>query len=55
MRCRRGNLSGEKCKYGPAGATATPSSLAALKYRMVYLSGNGLLRLSSKVSYGEQH
>ena len=34
--------------YGPADATATPSSLAPLKSRMVYLSGAGLLRLSWK-------
>jgi len=27
---------------GPADATATPSSLASLKSRMVYLSGAGL-------------
>jgi len=28
--------------YGPADATATPSSLAPVKSRMVYLSGAGL-------------
>jgi len=27
--------------YGPADATATPSSLAPVKSRMVYLSGAG--------------
>jgi len=38
MRCWRGCLSGVRCKwfaYGPADATATPSSLASLKSRMV--------------------
>jgi len=34
--------------YGPADATATPSSLASVKSRMVYLSGAGLPRLSWK-------
>jgi len=34
--------------YGPADATATPSSLASVKSRKVYLSGAGLLRLSWK-------
>ena len=34
--------------YGPADATATPSSLASLKSRMVYLSGAGLSRLPGK-------
>ena len=34
--------------YGPADATATPSSLAPVKSRMVYLSGAGLPRLSWK-------
>jgi len=46
-----GYLSGARCKwfaYGPADATATPSSLAPLKSRMVYLSGAGLPRLSWK-------
>jgi len=33
---------------GPADATATPSSLAAVKSRMVYISGAGLPRLSWK-------
>ena len=32
--------------YGPADATATPASLAAVKSRMVYLSGAGLPKLS---------
>ena len=47
----RGYLSGVWCKwfaYGPADATATPSSLASVKSRMVYLSGAGLPRLSWK-------
>ena len=38
-------LSGARCKciaYRPADATATPSSLAPVKSRMVYLSGAGL-------------
>jgi len=38
MRCWCGYLSGASCKlsaYGPADATATPSSLASLKSRMV--------------------
>jgi len=34
--------------YGPADAIATPSSLALLKSRMVYLSGTGIPRLSWK-------
>jgi len=34
--------------YGPADATATPSSLALVKSRMVYLSGASLPRLSWK-------
>ena len=34
--------------YGPADATATPSSLGPVKPRMVYLSGAGLHRLSWK-------
>jgi len=41
----RGYLSGVRCKwfaYGPADATATLSSLAPVKSRMVYLSGGGL-------------
>jgi len=47
----RGYLSGARCKlfaYGPTDATATPSSLAPVKPRMVYLSGAGLPRLSWK-------
>jgi len=39
-----GYLSGARCKwfaYGPADATVTPSSLASLKSRVVYLSGAG--------------
>jgi len=46
-----GYLSEVTCKwfaYGPADATATPSSLAPVKSRMVYLSGVGLPRLSWK-------
>jgi len=34
--------------YGPADATATPSSLASVKSTMVYLSRAGLPRLSWK-------
>jgi len=34
--------------YGPADVTATPSSVAPVKYRMVYLYGTGLPRLSWK-------
>jgi len=48
--CRK--LSGEVLvwlfPYGPANATTTPSSLAPVKSRMVYLSGAGLPRLSGK-------
>jgi len=36
------------CIYGPADVTATLSSLAPVKSRMVYLSVAGLLRLSWK-------
>jgi len=46
-----GCLSVVRCKwfaYGPADATATPSSLAAVKSRIIYLSGAGLPRLSWK-------
>jgi len=46
-----GYLSGARCAndlHGPADATATPSSLASLKSRMVYLSGAALSRLSWK-------
>jgi len=48
-----GYLSGVRCKwfaYGPADATVTPSSLASLKSRLVYVSGTGLPRLSWKES-----
>jgi len=48
VRYWHGYLSGMRCKwfaYGPADATATPSSLAPVKSRMVYLSGAGLPRL----------
>jgi len=38
----------ERGAYGPADVTATPSSLAPVKSRMVYLSGAGLSRLSWK-------
>jgi len=51
VRDRHGYLSGVRCKwfaYGPADATDTPSSLAPVKSRMVYLSGTGLSRLSRK-------
>ena len=34
--------------YGPADATAAPSSVAPVKSRMVYLSGDSLPRLSWK-------
>jgi len=47
----RGYLSGVWCKWfahGPADATATPSFLASVKSRMVYLSDAGLPRLSWK-------
>ena len=46
-----GYLSRARCKwfaYGPADAIATPSSLAPVKSRMVYLSDAGLPRLSWK-------
>jgi len=49
VRYWHGYLPGARCKwfvYGPADATATPSSLAPVKSRMVYLSGVGLPRLS---------
>jgi len=48
MRYWRGHLSGARCKwfaYGTADATATPSPLAPVKSRMVYLSGAGIPRL----------
>jgi len=44
-------LSGARCKwfaYGPADATATPSSLAPVKSRMVYLPGANFPKLSWK-------
>jgi len=49
MRYWHGYHSGARWKwfaYGPADATATPSSLAPVKCRMVYPSGAGLHRLS---------
>jgi len=49
VRYWRGYMSG--CKwyaYSLADATATPSSLAPVKSRMIYLSGAGLPRLSWK-------
>ena len=51
VRYWRGYLSAARCKwfaYGPADATATPSSLAPVKSWMVYLSGASLPRLSWK-------
>jgi len=51
VRYWHGYLSEARCKrfaYGPADATATPSSLAPVKAIMVYLSGAGLPRLSWK-------
>ena len=51
VRCWHGYLSGARCKwfaYGPADANVTPSSLAPVKSRMVYLTGTGLPRLSWK-------
>jgi len=51
MRCWRGYLCEVRCKwfaYGPADATATPSSLASLTSRLFDLSGAGLSRLSWK-------
>ena len=48
----RGHLSGARCKwfaYGPADATATTSSLASLKSRLIInLSGADLSRLTWK-------
>jgi len=41
-------VSAQVCLHGPADASATPSSLAPVKSRMVYLSGAGLPRLSWK-------
>ena len=51
VRYWHGYLSGAMCKWFascPADATATLSSLAPVKSRMVYLSGAGLPRLSWK-------
>jgi len=51
VRYWRGYLPGARCKwfaYGPAEATATSSSFAPVKSRMVYLSGISLPRLSWK-------
>jgi len=51
VRYWRDYLSGVRCKffaYGPADATATPSSFAPVKSRMVYFSGTSLPRLSWK-------
>jgi len=51
VRYWHGYLSAVRCKlfaYGPADATATPSSLAPVKSRMVYLSDASLPRLSWK-------
>jgi len=44
-------LSGGRCiwfAYGPDDATATPLSLTPVEYRMIFLSGAGLRRLSWK-------
>ena len=52
VRYWRSYLSEARCKrfeFGPADATATPSSLAPVKSRMVYLSGASLPRLSCKL------
>jgi len=53
VRYWHGYLSGARCQcaYGSADATATSSSLAPLKFRMVYLSDAGLPRLSWKNGY----
>ena len=51
VRYWHGCLSGARCRwfaYGPADATATRSSLAPVKSRIVYISGAGLPRLSWK-------
>jgi len=53
VRYWHGYLSAARCKwfaYGPADATTTPSPLAPVKSRMIYLSGAGLPRLSWKKS-----
>jgi len=54
VRYWHGYKSGARCKwfaYVPADATATPSSLAPVKSRMVYLCDTGLPRLSWKKDY----
>jgi len=54
VRCWHGYLSGARCKwsaYGPADVTATPSSLASLKSRIVYLFVAGLPRLTWKEAF----
>jgi len=51
VRYWRGYLSEARCKwfaYGPADATANPSSLVPVKSRMVFLSGAGLPTLTWK-------
>jgi len=51
VRYWHGYLYGARIKwfaYGPADATVTPSSLAAVKSRMAYLFGAGLPRLTWK-------
>ena len=51
MRYWHGYLSGVRCNWiacGPADATATSSSLAPVKSKIVYLSGAGLPKLSWK-------
>jgi len=54
MRCWCDYLSTVRCKwftYAPADATATPSSLATLKSRMVLPSAPSLPRLSWKIGH----
>jgi len=54
VRYWHGYLSAARCKwfaFGPVDASATPSSLAPVKSRVVYLSGAGLPRLSWKKGY----
>jgi len=51
VRYWHGYLPAARCKwfeYGPADATATPSSFAPVKSRNLYLSGAGLPKLSWK-------
>ena len=51
VRYWHGYLSGARCRwfaYGPADATATASSLAPVKSRMIYLCGASLPRFSWK-------